>query len=571
MLLGHRYGVNMFGINQNSGNNAKAVLAALDKSLATIEFDTKGNILKANSHFCEALGYQENEIVGKHHSMFVETEHTKTAEYKKFWNDLANGVFGAGEYKRIGKNGLEIWIQATYNPIINKSGKVIKIVKFASDISEQKAKFAEYEGKMNAISRAQAIIEFDLDGNILTANENFCATIGYSLNEIVNRHHSIFVERAYASSKEYAEFWPRLRNGEFFSSEFKRIGKNGKEVFIQASYNPIFDSNGKVHKVVKFATDITSRVNAMNRIGETLKALSAGDLTGRINDIDFDKDMEQLRNDLNSTMGQLGSTFGGMLKITESLGTGVREIVSASTDLSTRTEQQAMALEETAATLDTLTKAVQSSSENAAHTQAIVKESEKDAQKSGEVVERALNAMEQIEKSASEIRQIISTIDEIAFQTNLLALNAGVEAARAGEAGQGFAVVAAEVRALAQRSAESAKEITSLITKSDEQVSEGSKLVTEAGETLKRIATQVLQISSAVDEIAQSSAEQSETIGKINSTVSDMEQGTQQNAAMAEQATAACHSLQRETGELENYMTNFKVSDDEQQKFAMAS
>lgn len=562
----------MFGNSQNSGSNAKAILAALDKSLATIEFDPKGNVLKANSHFCDALGYQEDEIVGKHHSLFVETAHTQTAEYQKFWNDLANGVFGSGEYMRIDKSGREIWIQATYNPIIGRNGKVTKVVKFASDITEQKEKFTEFEGKMNAISRAQATIEFDLDGNIQTANENFCATVGYSLDEIKSRHHSMFVETAYANSAEYAEFWPRLRKGEFFSSEYKRIGKGGKEVYIQASYNPIFDANGKVHKVVKFATDITNRVNAINRIGETLKLLSAGDLTSRIDDKDFDKDMEQLRGDLNSTMGQLGSTFGGMLKITDSLGTGVREIVAASSDLSTRTEQQAMTLEETAATLNSLTKTVQSSSENAAHTQTIVKESEKDAQKSGEVVERALNAMEQIEGSASEIRQIISTIDEIAFQTNLLALNAGVEAARAGEAGQGFAVVAAEVRALAQRSAESAKEIAGLITKSDEQVSEGSKLVTEAGETLKRIATQVLQISSAVDGIAQSSAEQSETIGKINATVSEMEQGTQQNAAMAEEATAACHSLQNEAGELENYMSKFKVSEHEQhQDYAMAS
>ena len=561
----------MFGISQNSGRNAKAVLTALDKSLATIEFDTRGVILKANPHFCQALGYDESEIVGKHHRIFVEAGHTKTAEYQKFWDDLANGVFGSGEYMRIDKSGKEIWIQATYNPIMNKSGKVVKVVKFASDITDQKAKLADFEGKMNAISRAQAVIEFDLDGNIQTANENFCTTVGYSLNEIIGRHHSIFVEQEHANSKEYAEFWPRLRRGEFFSSEFKRIGKGGKEVFIQASYNPIFDSNGKVHKVVKFATDITARVNAVNKIGQTLKALAAGDLTSRINDRDFDKDMETLRTDLNSAIGQLGSTFGGMLKITDSLGTGVREIVAASTDLSTRTEKQAMALEETAATLNTLTEAVLTSAENAAHTQTIAKESEKDAQKSGEVVERALNAMSQIERSASEIRQIISTIDEIAFQTNLLALNAGVEAARAGEAGQGFAVVAAEVRALAQRSAESAKEIAGLITKSDEQVSEGSKLVTEAGETLKRIATQVLQISGAVNGIAQSSAEQSETIKRVNATVSEMEQGTQQNAAMAEEATAACHSLQNEAGELENYMSKFQVSEHEQQEYAMAS
>ncbi len=294
-------------------------------------------------------------------------------------------------------------------------------------------------------------------------------------------------------------------------------------------------------------------------IGEALRNMSTGDLTCRLEE-PFDGELDKLRNDLNKSIDQFSATFNRIINTTESLGTGVREIVSASDDLSTRTEKQAAALEQTANTLGQITETVQKSSEGAENTRIVVEAAKNDAQVSGVVVNKALSAMAEIENSAKEINQIISVIDEIAFQTNLLALNAGVEAARAGEAGQGFAVVAAEVRALAQRSAVAAKEIKSLISKSSEQVAGGSKLVGETGEALQKIADQVVEISSVVDGIAKGAKEQSISLEELNCTVSEMDAGTQQNAAMAEEATAACHSLNSEAAELTDLLNGFKVN-----------
>jgi|GEM_PF-228700 len=297
---------------------------------------------------------------------------------------------------------------------------------------------------------------------------------------------------------------------------------------------------------------------AIDAIGSALKRMAQGDLSCRI-DQPFNGELDRLRTDLNSAIAQFGNTFTKILNTSESLGTGVREIVTASDDLSVRTEKQAASLEETANTLAQITKTVQSASEGAENTRVIVETAKTDAQISGVVVEKALTAMGEIETSAKEINQIISVIDEIAFQTNLLALNAGVEAARAGDAGLGFAVVASEVRALAQRSATAAKEIKELISKSTEQVAGGSKLVSETGEALHKIADQVLEISVVVDEIAVGAKEQFKSLNDLNASVSEMDAGTQQNAAMAEEATAACHSLRNEADELTNLMSAFKV------------
>lgn len=297
---------------------------------------------------------------------------------------------------------------------------------------------------------------------------------------------------------------------------------------------------------------------AVQEIASTLKKMAKGDLLCRIEN-SFPGELDRLRLDLNATIDQFSGTFRKIINTSESLNTGVREMVTASDDLSVRTEKQASALEETAATVGQITETVHKSSEGAEHTRKLVDTAKTDAQVSGDVVEKALLAMREIEDSAKEINQIISVIDEIAFQTNLLALNAGVEAARAGEAGQGFAVVASEVRALAQRSATAAKEIKELISKSSEQVSGGSKLVGETGENLHRIANQVIEISSVVGEIADGAKEQHRSLNELNLTVSEMDTSTQQNAAMAEEATAACHSLKNEADELASLMASFNV------------
>ncbi|HEX7675072.1 MAG TPA: PAS domain-containing protein [Bdellovibrio sp.] len=238
----------------------KAELAALSKVQAIIEFNLDGTILTANENFLKAMGYSLDEIQNRHHAMFCDPTYANTPEYKKFWERLANGECTASEFKRFGKGGKEIWINASYNPVFDAEGRPFKVVKFATDITATKMKNSEYEGKILAISKAQAVIEFNLDGTIMNANENFLKTLGYSLPEIQGKHHRIFCEPEYAASAEYQNFWKKLNTGEFDSGRYLRVGAGGKQIWIQATYNPIMDMNGKPYKVVKFASDITEQV-----------------------------------------------------------------------------------------------------------------------------------------------------------------------------------------------------------------------------------------------------------------------------------------------------------------------
>ena len=548
----------MLGRTLNFHSDAAAILNALSSSLAIIEFDPQGKVLTANKNFCDVIGYDLKEIVGRHHSMFVDPDYARSSGYKEFWAKLGRGEFDAREYKRIGKGGKEVWIQASYNPVRSGRGRIVKVVKVATDITAEKIKSAENAGKLDAISRAQAVIEFKVTGEIITANENFLATLGYRLDEIQGQHHRIFVEPADAQSADYRDFWAKLNRGEYVAEEFKRIGKGGKQVWIQASYNPIFDMNGKVMKIVKFATDITERVHAVNEIGASLSRLAEGDLEQRI-DKAFIPALDKLRRDFNDSVDTLQAAMQKISHNVHGIRGGTEEIRISSDDLSKRTEQQAASLEETAASLDEITAAVRKTAEGASHARQVVGSAKNEAEQSGEVVRQAVEAMAGIEKSSGQIGQIIGVIDEIAFQTNLLALNAGVEAARAGEAGRGFAVVASEVRALAQRSAEAAKEIKALISASTAQVEQGAGLVGEAGNVLQRIVAKVGEINGIIAEIAASAQEQSTGLEQVNTAVNQMDQMTQQNAAMVEESTAATHALVQETEDLSRQVARFRL------------
>ena len=548
----------MFKKSRRSGGDAVSIVSALDKSLAIIEFDLNGKILDANDNFCQAMGYERSEIVGQHHRMFVDPEYAKSAEYREFWAALGRGVFESREYLRYAKGGREIWIQASYNPVTDRSGRPVKVIKVATDITEAKRKAMEDDGKLVAGSRSQAVIEFDLQGNILTANKNFCAALGYDLAEIKGRHHSMFVDPDFAKSPDYQAFWERLRGGEFIAGEFKRVGKGGKAVCIVASYNPILDHTGKPIKFVKIATDLSERMADVGELGKGLSALAHGDLVQRI-ERRFGYSLEQLRVDFNNSVEKLQRTMRQVGDNAEAIRSGSGEVRSAADDLSRRTEQQAANVEETAAAVEEVTASVKESASRAEEAGVLVNRTRVSAEKSGEVVRQAIAAMGEIEESSRKIGNIIGIIDEIAFQTNLLALNAGVEAARAGEAGKGFAVVAQEVRELAQRSADAAKEIKTLINTSSQQVKAGSDLVNETGKTLGTIVTEVHDVNVNVVAIVDAVREQSATLQEINKAVTEIDKGTQQNAAMVEESTAASHGLANEAQSLSDLLGQFKL------------
>ncbi len=540
------------------GADASHILAAVNRSQAIIEFELDGRIITANENFCHAMGYNVAEIAGQHHRMFVDPAEANSTEYREFWAKLRRGEFDQRQYRRIGKGGKEVWIEGAYNPVFRR-GKPYKVVKFATDITEQKLRNAEASGKLDALSRAQAVIEFTPNGDILTANHNFLAALGYEPTEIEGRHHSMFCEKSYVQSAEYQRFWERLRGGDFIAEEFMRLGNGGRRVFIQASYNPIFDMNGKVFKVVKFATDVTGRVENVEALAGALTKLADGDLTTHLA-TPFIPSLDRVRTDLNNAIVKLRSAMQAVGENAQTISAGSNQISSAANDLSKRTEQQAASIEETAAALEEITTTVADSSRRADEAGRMVADTRENAEKSGEIVRKAIAAMGQIEGSSKEISNIIGVIDDIAFQTNLLALNAGVEAARAGDAGKGFAVVAQEVRELAQRSAKAAKEIKALINTSGEQVKSGVQLVGQTGQALEQIVRQVHEINVNVSAIVEAAKEQATGLKEINTAVNVMDQGTQQNAAMVEESTAASNSLAKEAAALFSLIGQFQFA-----------
>lgn len=541
-------------------------VAAVSRSQAVIEFSLDGVIRKANDNFLQAVGYTLAEIRGKHHSMFVDAAQRESAEYRAFWARLGRGEFDSGEYKRLAKGGREIWLQATYNPIFDARGRPFKVIKYASDITASKLRRANGEGQLAAINKAQAVIEFELDGTIRHANENFLRTMGYSLEAVRGKHHSMFVEPALRDSPEYRALWARLGRGEYDSGRYKRVANGGREVWLQASYNPILDSTGKPLHVVKYATDITEQVQfAMHlrrAVAETQSCVDAagrGDLTRRIDIGDKTGELKTLSEGVNSLIDLLAGLIHQIRDTAGEVRVGVEEIADGNTNLSQRTSEQAASLEETASSMEEMAGTVKQTADNANHANQLAIAAQAQAEKGGSVVTAAIAAMSTINTASSKIADIIGVIDSIAFQTNLLSLNAAVEAARAGDQGRGFAVVANEVRNLAGRSATAAKEIKALIEESVARVAEGSRLVDQSGHALNEIVAAVKKVTDIVAEIAAASGEQSSGIDQVNRAVVQMDQSTQQNASLVEQAAASSKAIVERVNALDEMISRYQL------------
>lgn len=546
---------------------AQQILTAISSTQAQVEFKTDGTIVSANQNFLSLMGYTLEEVVGKHHAMFAEPEYAASAQYREFWERLNNGVVSDGEFKRIGKHNREVWIVGSYFPIKNEDGVVTKVVKYARDITQRRIDAVEGNSEAQAVRKSLAVIEFQVDGTVITANQNFCDAVGYSLSEIQGKHHSMFVEPSHSSTAEYQQFWKKLALGEYDSGEYKRIAKSGKEIWINASYNPIFDLSGKVTKVIKFAYDVTEQMAekvateaVLKETSEVMGKIAGGDLTCRIMG-DYGEKFQGLKDSVNFCAENLTEVVGKFVQGANSVTQGAQEIAQGNANLSTRTESQASSLEETASSMEQMTATVVQNSDNAQQANQLAVSARDQAEMGGSVVGNAVAAMGAINESSKQIADIIGVINEIAFQTNLLALNASVEAARAGEQGRGFAVVASEVRNLAGRSATAAKEIKELIEDSVNKVDEGTRLVDESGHTLKEIVNAVKKVTDIVGEIAAASKEQSTGIEQVNRAVMQMDEMTQQNTALVEEAAAASAAMGAEAGQLKELVSFFTVDE----------
>lgn len=535
-----------------------ALVEALTGTQAVIHFDPSGTILDANENFCKAMGYAKSEIVGRHHSMFVEPDFVGTEDYRQFWKKLGEGHGDSRRYKRLAKGGREVWIEASYMPL-KRGGKVFRVVKVAVDITAQMNEQMMNTGRLEALGRAQAVIEFSPDGTILTANQNFLDALGYTLAEIEGRHHSMFCDKTYVASADYRAFWDKLRGGEFAAGEYERLGKAGNSVFIQASYNPIFDANGKVVRVVKFATDVTGRVKAVDAIAAGLGRLAECNIRVT-SDEPFIPEFERLRNDFNIAISRFQETLEKVLAGTGDMSEQSELLENDATALGSRTESQAAALEQASAALEEITVTVKESSSRAATARDVARDATKATVDTVRVLSNATDAIKRIESASGEISKIIDVIDQIAFQTNLLALNAGVEAARAGEAGKGFAVVAQEVRELAQRSSGAAKEITALINNSAIEVATGVKYVTETGSALDEIEKFVHAINQNLEAIALGATEQATSLGEINSAVNQLDQATQANAGLVGSISSAAVVLTQGSSQMKDLVELFKLN-----------
>ena len=423
-------------------------IAAIGRAQAVIEFKLDGTIVTANENFCKALGYSLSEIEGKHHSLFVAEADRNGTAYREFWAALNRGDYQAGEFKRIGKGGKEVWILASYNPLLDETGKPYGVVKFATDVTAEKLKNADLGGQIAAIDKAQAVIEFNMDGTIITANANFLGALGYSLAEIKGKHHSMFVEPSERDGAGYREFWAALNRGEYQAAEYKRIGKGGKEVYIQASYNPILDLNGKPFKVVKYATDTTQQV--LVRMGN-----------------------ERVR-------AMMESVAAG----SEELNASVREISEAMT----KSRETAVG--------------------------AVEQVSSADAQ------------AQRLTDAAQAMSGIVEMINNITGQINLLALNATIESARAGEAGRGFAVVASEVKGLANQ----AKQATDKIA---QEIGSLNQISGDVVSALVAIKQAINNVSEYVTSTAAAIEEQSTVTNEMSTS---MQRAAAEAAAMANRA-----------------------------------
>lgn len=554
---------------------------AINASNAYIEFTPDGSVLKANELFLKTMKYAAEEIEGKHHRIFCDPAYTASRAYEQFWTNLRNGVAQVGEFKRRAKDGSEVWLQANYTPVRDEKGNVVKVIKLATDVTEQKLRNIDYQGQLEAIGRSNAVIEFNMDGTIITANDNFLRVVGYTLNEIRGKHHRMFVSAEYAKSMEYRNFWDTLNRGEFLVGTYSRINKRGEDIYLQASYNPISDMDGRPMKVVKYALDMTEVIRV-------IKGMAKGDLSMRC---DTSVDNSGLTAEVNKTLENISSVLGNISQGSDVVARSSDLLQKKADDLKRSTTEVAAAISQMAKGAQDQASRTDDSSKLIAHVMASSNEMEKKANFITKTAERGLDSSNQgmktvkvlvnnmngikdsagqtahsisvLTKRTEDIGRTLNVITDIASQTNLLALNAAIEAARAGDAGRGFAVVAEEIRKLAEDSRKSAVEIEKIIgdvqkdtaaagkaiETMESSVKEGNKSSAEAEVIFQEIAKSSEETFSASKEIQTATVTQKESISTVVKNIEQIVVVSEETAAGTQEVASS--SQQMNTGMVE--------------------
>jgi methyl-accepting chemotaxis protein len=511
----------------------RSKMDALNKVQAILELQVDGTVITANDNFLNTLGYRLEEIRGQHHSMFVEPSYRDSAKYKQSWRDLGEGKPLAGEYKRIAKGGKEVWLDAFYNPIFDLDGKLVKVVKFAIDITAAKLKTADHEGQLAAISKSQGVIEYKMDGTIIIANEIMLKLLGYRLEEIQGHNHSMFVDAADRDSAEYRQFWRDLNEGKSSRVESKRVDHSGKEIWIEANYNAILDLNGKPFKVVNFCNDIT-----VQKMAELARKVSEANLKRTLEIV------AQNSQALSSASEELSATSQQMVSNAEETSTQANVVSAAAEQVSRNVQTVATGTEEMSAS---------------------IKEIAKNAEDAAKVANSAVKAAEttnatitKLGESSAEIGKVIKVITSIAQQTNLLALNATIEAARAGEAGKGFAVVANEVKELAKETAKATEDISQKIEAIQGDTKSAVLAIGEISTIINKINDYQNTIASAVEEQTATTNEISRNVAEAAKGSTEIAQNITGVATAAKSTSTGAADTQRASGELSRMATELQ-------------